>query len=49
MTCWNVEKVYREWTLYMPKFELAKLPHPAKVIGNRRKYHDSQEPKLDFR
>lgn len=42
--------IYREWRLWRPIHEtLVNRPKPQRVIGRRRRYHDTTIPPLDFR
>lgn len=42
--------VYRECSLWRPVHDLlVSLPKPKRVIGRRRRYHNSTTPPLDFR
>ena len=42
--------VYREYSLWRPVHDLlVSLPKPKRVIGRRRRYHNSTTPPLDFR
>ena len=42
--------VYRECSLWRPVHDLlVSLPKPQRVIGRRRRYHDTTIPPLDFR
>ena len=42
--------IYHEWRLWRPIHEtLVNRPKPKRVIGRRRRYHDTTIPPLDFR
>lgn len=43
------ECVYQNWTYISIHEILVSHPKPQRVIGHRRRYHDTTIPPLDFR